>query len=304
MVINNLNNFYCIWRNTPDLILAYGNCVDEENAAYKLARRSEFTAKKADADHQRDELYSGIDKMVRLDMKHFNPDVRDAAVHVNNLMSGFGNVPREDYDAETASIDNFLGRIISSAYAGAVSLLRLGPWLLQLQEVNDLFKTYVDDTTQEQIAKPGVNMPTARRHSDEALRKLAARIESRINIYGPAPFVQFLEEYNTVVKHYNTLAHENYGRKHVRTDVAPAIIAPIGQQQYTGKPVFVIPEVSMRVMPKTETESETVVELVFSQDFTVAYKNNIEPGTATLTIQGIGKYRGEVVTTVNIARSV
>jgi hypothetical protein len=48
--------------------------------------------------------------------------------------------------------------------------------------------------------------------------------------------------------------------------------------------------------------SVAVVELVFSRDFEVGYRNNVEPGTATLIITGIGRYRGEMTTRFNIRR--
>jgi hypothetical protein len=84
------------------------------------------------------------------------------------------------------------------------------------------------------------------------------------------------------------------------TDIAPAIIDVIATQAYTGQPVFVIPTVNL---PETDRDGgEKVVSLVFTQDFTVAYRNNVNPGTATLTIHGIGKYKGEVTTTFNIER--
>ncbi|MDR2472417.1 MAG: hypothetical protein LBD53_02475 [Tannerella sp.] len=100
------------------------------------------------------------------------------------------------------------------------------------------------------------------------------------------------------MKHYNTLVNEHYGRIRARIDISPAIIAPVATQPCTGKPIFVIPEVSLRNV--ATDGSEKVIELIFSSDFTVGYKNNINPGTATLTIQGIGKYKGEIVTTFNI----
>jgi hypothetical protein len=90
--------------DAEEMIDNYINDVEVENLVYKPIRHSEYTAKKADADHQRDSLYRSIGSAVRLGMKHFNPEVRDAAVHVNNLMLAYGNVTKEDYDAETASI--------------------------------------------------------------------------------------------------------------------------------------------------------------------------------------------------------
>jgi hypothetical protein len=287
--------------DAEELVDNYISDVEMENIVYKPMRRSEYTAKKADADHQRDSLYRSIGSAVHLGMKHFNPEVRDAAIHVNNLMRAYGNVPKEGYDAGTASIDSFLTHIYSDSYAPAAALLGLYPWLAQLKEANDLFKTYVKNTMQEQIAKPAITMRAARLNADASLHKVIARIKSKINLSGDGPFIPFMEEYNTLATHYNMLVHENYGRLHVRIDISPALITLIKQQPYTGKPVFVIPEVRLRIKP--ETEPDKVTELVFMQDFTVSYKNNIGPGTATVVIRGIGKYRGEVITTFNITET-
>jgi hypothetical protein len=60
----------------------------------------------------------------------------------------------------------------------------------------------------------------------------------------------------------------------------------------------VIPLVS--IVKKEKDGTEKVVELVFSKDYTVSYKNNVDRGTATLYIKGIGKYVGELTTTFNI----
>jgi hypothetical protein len=64
------------------------------------------------------------------------------------------------------------------------------------------------------------------------------------------------------------------------------------------KPVFVIPSLTLRIKEKDGTIK--IVEPVFSVDFTVAYQNNVNPGTARLVITGIGKYVGEIDTTFNI----
>jgi hypothetical protein len=92
--------------------------------------------------------------------------------------------------------------------------------------------------------------------------------------------------------------NEHYGRLHVRTDISPAIIDEIPPQAATGLPVYVIPVLHLRLTNSDGMEEVTVLN--FSVDFTVAYKNNVLPGTATLIAQGIGKYKGEIVTTFNI----
>ena len=94
-----------------------------------------------------------------------------------------------------------------------------------------------------------------------------------------------------------------YESIHAQIDINPAYIAPIPPQTYTGKPIFIIPEVKLTETKNENTETETEIELVFMRDFNVFYKNNINKGTATITIKGIGKYKGEIITTFNIIKN-
>ena len=285
---------------SPLLISSYEAAVMKESSIFKWIRRSEFTEKKVKADHKRDGAYFGVTGMVRVNLRHFDPQVQDAAVHVDCLLSDYGEVAGLNYDAETATIDSVISRLRSEGYAPAVQLLGLTPWINYLELANNEFKEYVDDATQEEIDRPDTTLKEARRQSDAALWPITDRVEALVILEGEAPFVAFIEEYNTQVKHYNTLIHEHYGRLHARTDITPAVIVPIASQPFTGHPVFVIPEVSLYDI--APDGSEKVIELVFSRDFTVSYKNNLRPGTATLVIQGIGHYKGELVTTFNIVR--
>lgn len=65
----------------------------------------------------------------------------------------------------------------------------------------------------------------------------------------------------------------------------------IGDFEYSGKPVE--PEVDVR-------DSETDEVLTENEDYTVAYRNNINYGAACVTVTGKGDYSGEVFTTFNI----
>jgi hypothetical protein len=204
------------------------------------------------------------------------------------------------YDAETTAIDSILARLFSDGYMPAVELTGILPWANRLQSLNRLFKTFVDDMAQEQLGKPNLSPKAARHETDEALRPITNRVTALIDLNGPEAYIPFADEFNVLVKHYNTLVHEHYGRLHAKTDIAPAVIDAIATQAFTGQPVFVIPTVGL---PGTDRDSVgKVVSLVFTRDFTVTYRNNINPGTATLVIHGVGKYKGEVTTTFNIER--
>jgi hypothetical protein len=281
------------------MVSDYLNAITQEETVYKWVRRSEFTAKKAEADHARDNTVRGITAIVNTDMKHFDPSIRDNALHIHNLLSVYGNLTKADYDAETANIDSLVTRLKSTEYFPAVQNLNLVEWVNELHNQNELFKSYVDDTAQEQIAKPAITPIAARRQTDGALRKITNRITALVLLNGTLGYEGFITEFDVLVDHYNNIVHEHYGRLHARTDIAPAVLDVIPVQPFTGKPVFVIPDLTLVV----EREGKQItLHPVFSEDFTVSYKNNIEPGTATLIIKGIGKYTGEIVTTFNIER--
>jgi hypothetical protein len=280
------------------LITVYQQALLLEATIYKWIRKSEFTKKKEETDHQRDTVYTGMLGIVRANLKNFNPIIRDYALHIFNLLSNYGDLTHSGYDAQTAAIDSILTRLGSGNYQAAIAALGLAEWIQELSTLNNLFKTYVEDTSSEQIKKPDVSPKDARKQTDDALRAITDRVTARINIEGPDYFVDFVKEFNVTTDHYNTLVREHYGRLHVRTDITPAEIALIDIQQYTGKPVFVIPSLTLQIKEKDGTLK--IVEPVFSVDFTVAYQNNVNRGTARLIITGIGKYVGEIDTTFNI----
>jgi hypothetical protein len=289
---------YQIVIDAPLMINAYTDTVAQESIAYKWLRRSEFTKKKMETDHERDNIFVGMGGIVRAHMKGFDPAVRDAADHVNNLLKNYGSVTQLNYDAETVAIESILVRLSGSDYASAVTTLGIQPWMNKLSSLNKQFKTYVDDTAEEQLNKPDITPRAIRRASDEALRPIINRIEALVNLNGLQAYAVFVEEFNLLVKHYNLLVNEHYGRLHVRTDISPALIDEIPPQAATGLPVYIIPVLRLRLTDSDNMEEVTLLN--FSVDFTVAYKNNVLPGTATLIVTGIGKYKGEIVTTFNI----
>jgi hypothetical protein len=288
--------------NAPELISAYNTKVIQEENIYSWMRNSEFTAKKAEADHARDIALSGLSSLVKANLKHFNIAIRDNAIHVDHLLKSYGNIIALDYDGETATIESLIARLNSPTYLPAVQNLNLGPWITELTNQNNLFKSYVNVVNQEHLTKPSIKTVTARRETDAAYKNIVTRITAFIALNGETNYVALVNEINVILEHYKILVHEHYGRIHAKTDISDGIIVPVDVQHYTGKPVYVIPTVSIVKTAKDGTQ--TVVELVFNKDYNVSYKNNVNPGTATLTITGIGKYVGTIVTTFNISEEI
>ncbi|MGI6216038.1 MAG: cell wall-binding repeat-containing protein [Coriobacteriales bacterium] len=75
----------------------------------------------------------------------------------------------------------------------------------------------------------------------------------------------------------------------VACDISSLSIAEMGKETYTGSAIE--PDVTI-------TDGST--QLVKDTDYTLAYENNVEIGTATVTITGIGNYTGTATTTFEI----
>jgi hypothetical protein len=283
----------------PELITDYEGKVKQEENIYKWMGSSKFTGIKVIADDNRDKDVMGLTGVVRAMTKHFDPTISESAKHVLKLIKNYGDLAHAEYNVETAGIDSLIEKLNSSNYSHAVEVLGIAPWLVELEKHNNIFKSYVVETEQELVERPSIRPQTARKETDEALNKIINRVTSLIDIDGRDAYLPFINEFNVHVDLYNNHLRERYGRLHTRIDVSDAEIDDIGRQLYTGKPVNVIPIVKLAQEEKDGLV--TIVELAFSKDFTVGYKNNVDPGTATLIITGIGKYTGEIVTTFNIA---
>jgi hypothetical protein len=284
--------------NTPELLTEYRLKIEVEEGIYKWLRRSQFIEKKLAVDNDRDAILIGLTGFVRSVTKHFDPSMRDSAKHVLNLIDNHGDLVHTDYNAETAGIDSLIAKLNSKDYISEVEKLGSASWLVELEKCNTIFKRYVNEAEQELVEKPTVRYRDVRTETDRTLRKVIKRITSLMDINGPEAYRELVSEYNVHVSLYNTQVNEHYGRLHAKMDISNAEIDTVSVQTCTGKLIYVIPVVKVRKADKDETEN--IIELEFSKDFTVGYKNNINPGTAMLTITGIGKYSGEIITTFNI----
>jgi hypothetical protein len=142
--------------------------------------------------------------------------------------------------------------------------------------------------------RPDTPIRDIRRDIDPVYANIVRRIEAFVTLNGDKGFDGFIREINQEITYFND--HEAHRRS--KKDVAHVNVADIGNCPYTGKAVCPIPTVTFNEAGKPD------VELVFSVDFTVTYKDNVNPGTATLIIHGKGAYKGTKTVTFNIAPQI
>jgi hypothetical protein len=74
-------------------------------------------------------------------------------------------------------------------------------------------------------------------------------------------------------------------------DISNTTVSSIGSQTYTGLEIY--PDVTVKIGTVTLTKGV---------DYTLSYRNNIKPGTASITINGAGSYTGSKIVTFQITR--
>ncbi|MDR3250788.1 MAG: hypothetical protein LBT42_03880, partial [Tannerella sp.] len=124
-----------------------------------------------------------------------------------------------------------------------------------------------------------------RKRAEAAYRRITDRIDAYYVLNGGDATELFIKRINQEIAYF----HE-YNLSHHKTAIDRITVAPIPVQIYDGKPVVLIPDVSLED-----------TELVFARDYELTFKNNTRPGLARFTIRGKGAYRGRKTVSFNIA---
>jgi hypothetical protein len=262
--------------------------LDEEGLLVDASHGSVLTGLLAEADKRVDRDVVGINSVVNAGLHHFSPPTVAAANEIHERMKAFGHIEGKSYDDEAAAV-RILIRDLRTTYAAPVETLGLGPWIDELESAEAEFESLFVQRNAERAARPDTAVKPARKAVDNVFYQMAEIINASAVLDKTDSFVDFIAQLNGELKY--AAEHTPH---HARHDVAHVTVADIPAQPHTGKPVVVIPTVFFTVPGKS------AVELVFAKDFTVTYKDNVEPGTATLIIHGKGAYKGTKTVTFNI----
>jgi hypothetical protein len=198
---------------------AFRACVEREAQRYNVVRKSEFSEEKEEADHARDTVWVGFGATLRITAQHFTPEVREAARRLKIVFDGYNSprpVAKQPYDAETASIREFLNEV-NGKYAADVQTAGLSSWTKELAERNAEFDRLAKAYTQQQAEKPDSRMTDLRRQTDDACKTIVELINADVTRYGEEAYQALLAEWRELVKRYNNLLAQHAGRNKKKT---------------------------------------------------------------------------------------
>jgi hypothetical protein len=198
--------------------------VEQEESGYKIIYKSDLSHLKAESDHARDKILSGIKKLLESALLHYDAAIYEAAYRLQIVFDAFDrpttiiNLP---YDAETVSINNLIQEW-ESKYMSDLEITGLVPWVQELRKRNDAFDELTKRYSEQLAEKPSLRPKETRRKTDELYKQIILVINANIvvekeeqeekgideeSIYAP-----FVNELNVLIKHYNDLLAQHLGR--------------------------------------------------------------------------------------------
>ena len=263
-----------------------------EKKLLDAARASAFTQQLAAADHRVDRAIAGIKATINAARHSLDAAVAEAARELYIRLRAFGNIRGKAYEEESAAVQVLIDDL-GNAYVQQMSLVGLQSWLTELTTAEAEFTRLYLQRGSEAAGRPTERMADVHREIEANYHQMITLINASA-ILTPDDYEEFIAKLNVQVDYFNEHNHH-----HARKDLGAGdhtVIEPIDTQQYTGRPITIIPEVHYR------EEGKETIRLYLGEDFSVTYKNNVNVGMAELTIHGKGEYKGQKTVTFNIAR--
>ena len=198
--------------NIEQLYATFITLFADEDTALKKINKSAITAEIQEADKYRDQLFSGMTDANKTALKHFTPEVREAAKRLKIVFDTYGNLARKPLDEETSAIYNIL-QDLNGRYAEDAATVGLPPWVNELAAANDEFGRLMRDRYDETAMKTDLVLKQVRVKIDEAYRAIVERINAAIVLNGEEPYREFVATLNAVIKRYEDIVAQRAGRK-------------------------------------------------------------------------------------------
>jgi hypothetical protein len=177
----------------------------KEDEVVDFIRKSDYSAKIADADQRLDRAVVGFGETVRGALRHFRPEAADAALSLKNLLKTYGNIIRKSYDEELAAVTNLLQEL-EGAYAAKVVLIGgLSEWIREIRAASENVAELLALRNTEKAGKPQERMTNVRRETDSAYRDMVAKIEALALVEGETEYAPFIKELNELIDRFSKI---------------------------------------------------------------------------------------------------
>jgi hypothetical protein len=248
-------------------------------ARLNKSRASLLTPKISEKDEERDRLFAEIKRTAKIGRSSIMPAVAAAGTRLVDFLRPFQDIYRAPIMSQTVMISLLLERYNADpAIIAAVDTLKLTDIMQLLAAANSDLNEFYSQRLTKASESAGPSPSTFKNELAKAYGEFCTAVSVTLSALPSDGLRVLFNQLNTIRRQY-------IFRQPVSFRTAHTFTMPIALQAYTGKAITPIP----RVFVGTGDEA---TELVFSQDFTVTYRENTAVGEARIIIRGKGKYRG------------
>lgn len=181
----------------------------ELEALYKKALASDKTKELLTLDERRDNAVNGIYYLLLGYTYHFESDQQKKAQLLLTNMELYGSgIPRLNYQAETATVNNLLRDWENKPeLTDAITSFNLNSWVNELKAANEEFNTKYLSRTQEYGDASPETIKTKREETNTAYYALRDRIDALHLLVEtlPSPYATVINQLNALTDQYNKL---------------------------------------------------------------------------------------------------
>jgi hypothetical protein len=271
-----------------DLLPPLNDWQEKEELLMEWVRKSELTAKIAEADQRLDHALVGLSSQVRALEYSADTDIAAAAHRTYLMLKSYGRVTKKTYEAQSGDVQAILLQF-DGGYAEDATTLGLADWIAAVQGAFTEFQDLLSQRDAKSIEKPAEGFPVVRRGLEDVYHQIVTVVDANVVTGTPvtqAAFISVIDLLNPEIERLNAEYHR------ARRNIATAEPEPIPPQGYVdGQPVTPTPAVFYT------TPHDGTVKLELGKDYNLTYKNNKKVGNAQCTIHGKGLYTGSKTVT-------
>ena len=183
---------------------------------FKITVKSPVTEKIEFKDGERDLRFIALRDAVKLGLKHFSEEVREAARIIMILFNSYGRIDKKPYNYQTALVSSLVADLKSDTYKNCIALLRAKDQLDELERLNNEFVALMNERMDEYAARNPAKVLTLRKTVDEIYLNIRKAVNGLVAIEGEASYADFIRRVNlTVDKYKRTMATTGSKKKKV-----------------------------------------------------------------------------------------
>ena len=186
---------------TKMLTAEFGKLLQQEKACMGLSRTSLRTAQIAEADHERDMLFTGFKAVVRAFTKGTNPETKAAAKTIWLDIAGYRINNRMQLEQQTGVL-YILTKKCLTQHTEEIELLHLTQYVTQLAASNDKVSQLLNLRLDEQTGIVKGALRATRLKMDEQFRLVVKAINARMFLNDDESLVPIADFINEMVRRY------------------------------------------------------------------------------------------------------